>query len=104
MLIYGSTQYQNLFKQMRLDGLVHAAELKKPALRREDKRYYDAFRSLSASRMWSQVGPSPIQVSEVDAYMNMCGITDSETKLKYLRLIQGLDIVERTHIQANVKK
>lgn len=53
--------------------------------------------------MWSQIGPSPIPVSEVNAYMDMVGIEDPETKLKYLRIIQGLDAVEIKNIRANTK-
>lgn len=88
---------------MRADGNVHPAELTKPALRDEDRRYYDAFRHLSACRTWNQVGPNPLQVSEVAAYLGLLGIEDSETKLKYLRLIQGLDAVETKIIRANLK-
>lgn len=88
---------------MRGDGSVHPAELTKTALKDEDKRYYDVFRTLSASRIWSPIGPNPIQVSEVRDYVEMAGIEDPETKLKYLRLIQGLDIVEMKSIRAKSK-
>ncbi len=88
---------------MRADGNVHPAELTRPALKPCDRRYYDAYRSLSASRMWSQVGPQPIQVSEVKSYMEMVGIEDPDTRLKYLRLIQGLDAVEMKAIRAQQK-
>ena len=88
---------------MRADGNVHPAELTRPALKDEDRRYYDAFRALSASRTWSQIGPNPVQVSEVQAYLWMLGVEDPETKLKYLRLIQGLDAVEMKIIRANLK-
>lgn len=98
--MYGSPAHQAMVKNMREDGLTHPSELTKPALKPEDRRYYDAFRALSASRMWSQVGPSPIQVSEVSAYMGLAGIEDPDTKLKYLRLVQGLDIVEMNSIRA----
>lgn len=88
---------------MRGDGNVHPAELSRPALKDQDRRYYDAYRSLSASRMWTEIGPSPIQVSEVHHYLQMAGIEDSGTKLKYLRILQGLDIVEVRNIQAKRK-
>lgn len=102
-LNWGTESFSALFKNMRANGDIHPAELKRPALRSEDKRYYDAYRALSASRMWSQIGPSPIPVSEVNAYMDMVGIEDPETKLKYLRIIQGLDAVEIKNIRANTK-
>lgn len=53
--------------------------------------------------MWNQVGPQPIQVSEVKSYMEMVGIEDPDTRLKYLRLIQGLDAVEMKAIRAQQK-
>lgn len=89
---------------MRANGDVHPAELTKTALRSEDERYYGVFRSLSASRIWTQIGPNPIQVSEVRAYMDMAGIEDSATRMKYLRLVQGMDIVELKSIRARTKK
>ena len=88
---------------MRADGTIHPAERDRPALRSEDRRYYSAYRSLSASRMWTQVGPVAIPVSEVKAYMEMAGIEDPETKLKYLRLIQGLDAVEVKVVRKDMK-
>lgn len=88
---------------MREDGRVHPAEATRPALKSEDRRYYDAYRSLSACRIWSQIGPDAIQVSEVLAYMEMASITDPETRLKYLRLVQGLDLVELKHIRSKTK-
>lgn len=103
-LRYGTEEFKKLFKVMRDDGRVHPAELTKKALRREDKRYYDAFSVLSASREWSQVGPMPIRISEVESLMNMIGISDPDTRCKYLRLIQGMDGIERRVIQANMAK
>lgn len=88
---------------MREDGNPHPMDKGKPALRSEDKRYHDAYRALSASRIWSQIGPHPIQMSEIAAYLGLLGIEDPETKLKYVRLIQGLDIVELRNIRANIK-
>jgi len=89
---------------MRGDGNIHPAELTKVALREEDRRYYDVFRSLSASRIWSQVGPNPIQISEIAAYLGMVGIEDHATKMKYTRILQGLDIVELKSIRAKTNK
>lgn len=99
-LQWGTAEYQRLFKMLRDDGTPHTAELTKPALRSDLHRYYDAYRSLSASRIWSQIGPTAIQISEVRAYLDLVGIEDPQTKMKYLRLIQGMDQVEVKHIQA----
>jgi hypothetical protein len=89
---------------MRENGDVHPAMLTKTALRSGHRRYYDVYRSLSASRTWSQVGPNPIQVSEVHSYMEMAGIEDPSTRLKYLRLIQGMDAIELKSIREKTKK
>jgi hypothetical protein len=88
---------------MRDNGDQHHAELTRPALRSENRRYYDAYRSLSAGRTWSQVGPNPIQVSEVQAYVHLCGMEDPATCMKYLRLIQGMDAVEIKSIRSRTK-
>lgn len=98
-MTWGTAEYQSLFKAMRADGNVHPQDKRKPALKRGDRRYYDAFRSLSASRMWNQVGPTPLRLSEIHHYLQMAGIETPETKLKYLRLMQGMDAVELKCIQ-----
>lgn len=97
---WGTKEFEALFKLMREDGNPHHAEMTRPALRSEHRRYYDVFRSLSASRTWNQSGPNPIQVSEVKAYMEMQGIEDPDTRMKYLRLTQGMDAVEIKSIRA----
>ena len=90
---------EKLFKAIREDtGIPHPSDIGRPALRSDCIKYFDAFRYLGASRMWSEVGPHAIQVSEVAAYVGMAGITDPYTKLKYLRLVQAMDRVELEHI------
>lgn len=79
-------------------GKHHPAFLKKPALRGDCIKYHDAFRLLGASRIWSQVGPQPIQVGEILALCkDGLGIEDHETRQKYVRLIQRMDAVEMSH-------
>lgn len=85
-------------------GSPHPAAAKKPTLRSDCHRYFDAFRHLSVCRLWDQVGPQPIQISEVKAYLGMVGIADAQTSLKYLRLIQMMDGIERNHIQKKQSK
>jgi hypothetical protein len=86
------------------EGHHHPAQARKPALRSDCIKYYDAYRLLGASRIWSQVGPSSIQVSEIKAYLDMLGIEDPLTKLKYMRLIQQMDRVELKHIHQRSSK
>ena len=44
--------------------------------------------------MWNQVGPQPIQISEVMSYLIGIGVHDTEERSKYLRLIRLMDDVE----------
>lgn len=46
------------------------------------------------------MGPQALAVSEVAALLTMLGIQDGATRMKYLRLIQRLDEVERRFIQS----
>lgn len=102
-MTWGTKENQALFKALRDDGVPHKEDKRKPALRAEDRRYYDAFRALSASRLCVDGNPQPLQISEIKAYVELVGIESPETKLKYLRLMQGLDLVERECIQRTKK-
>jgi len=99
-LQWGGPEHEKLFAEVRKDGRVHPAELRRPRLRDDCLRYYDAYRMLGAARVWNQIGPEAIRVSEVESYLNLCGIEDPHTKLKYLRLIQRMDRVELKVIHA----
>lgn len=89
---------------MREDGGIHPAELTRPALRSECIDYYDAFRYLGASRMWSQVGPLPISVSDIAAFLFLNNITNPDERMKYLRLVQAMDRVELKFLQEKTKR
>jgi hypothetical protein len=94
-----------MFKAVYEDtGEFHPAHARKPALRKDCIRYLDAFRHLSAGRIWSEVGPQPIQVSEVESYLGMVGIKNSDTKMKYLRLIRLLDNFELDRLISKMNK
>lgn len=55
---------------------------------------------LSAGRKWGETGPLPIETKEVEALLNMAGFRDPQTKMKYLRLMRGMDRVElKYHIE-----
>lgn len=53
--------------------------------------------------MWNQVGPVAIQLSEIEACLRVMGIDEPATRMKYVRLIQTLDRVEREHIAKRKK-
>lgn len=101
---WGTKEYAELFKLVLADsGKPHPAVLDKPALRSDCIRYYDAYRYLSVSRLWTEVGPQAIQLSEVTSYLELAGILEYGTKLKYLRLIQLMDRTELKFIADNRK-
>lgn len=54
--------------------------------------------------MWTQVGPVPLQISEIESYLRIAGIEDTDTKLKYLRLIKTLDRIELRFIHSKSKR
>ena len=84
---------EKFFKLVKEDtGVPHPADIGRPGLRDDCIKYLDAF------RLWSEVGPQPIQVSEVESYLNIAGVEVPYMKLKYLYLIQQLDQVELKHI------
>ena len=84
-------------------GTFHPALLNKPTLRDDCLRYYEAFRQLGVRRLWSQVGPQPIQLTEIEALLKMLDISDPGTRLKYVRLIGRLDEVERSFLAQQMK-
>ena len=54
--------------------------------------------------MWNQVGPQPIAISELDAYLRVVGVKSEEEKAKYLRLIRLMDDVELNYQFAKRKQ
>lgn len=96
---WGDKKNQDLFKVLREDGVPHPADNTRPALRGDCIDYYDAFRFLGASRMWNQVGPQPIPVSEIMSYLTGMGVTNLEDRERYLRHIKDMDNLELTRFQ-----
>lgn len=90
---------------MREDGLRHPADAARPALRGDCIDTYDAFCLLGASRKWSEVGPQPIDVSEIlSLAINGLGISDLDERMSFVRMIKQLDRVEMTFLQAKAAK
>lgn len=84
-------------------GKFHPAHLRKPALRGDCIRYLDAYRLLSASRIWTEAGPQPLQVSEVEAHLNLAGIKGTQARMKYLRIIRAMDDTEMRYLLSKKK-
>ena len=88
---------------MRDAGDTHPQDVGRPKLTPDCLEYYDAYRALGMSRIYTQVGPTPLQMTEIEAYLRLNGITDQPERLKYLRLIQRLDRAELAHIYRKSK-
>lgn len=84
-------------------GKIHPSIATKPPLRRDCIRYLNAYRLLSGARLWDQVGPKPIPVSEVLAYLQATGVKGSEAINRFLRVIRRMDLVELRHLQREMK-
>lgn len=54
--------------------------------------------------MWSQAGPSPIQVSEVKALLDLTDEESPDERSRFLALMQELDRVEMRHLYEKSKK
>jgi hypothetical protein len=75
-------------------GQHHPHLLARPPLRSDCTKYLDAYRLLSGSRMWDEVGPKPISVAEVESLVDMAGVEGEEARMKYLRLMRRMDLTE----------
>lgn len=64
----------------------------------------DAYRLLSGLRLWGKVGPFPIMMSEIQAYFWSAGIEDVETRMKYVRLIRLMDLVELSYLRERLRQ
>ena len=55
--------------------------------------------------MWNEVGPQPVQVSEVAAYVvDILGLEDVDTKIKFLKFVQLMDRVELAASQRKMNR
>lgn len=70
-----------------------------PALRFGDEEYLNAFYHLNHSRSYSGLGaPQSIPVSEILAYLELLGERSTQERLRYLRVIQRLDVAYLEHM------
>lgn len=96
---------ESFFKTILEDtGKPHPAAAAKPALRGEDIEYYDAFCLLGASRIWDQVGPQPLQISETVALLDGMGIRNYDQRERYIRYVRKMDSVEMAHLSEQLKR
>lgn len=67
------------------------------------REYWDAYQTLSGSRIVHQGGIGPIPLSEMMAYMDATYLTDVDERLKFIKMMQSLDRVYVSHINAKAK-
>lgn len=77
----------------------------RPKLKPGDDRYMDFFAVLNQGRTYSDMGgPQPIQVSEINALLQLEGIDLREAKVKYVRIVQMLDRVYLDYVAEKREK
>lgn len=54
--------------------------------------------------MWNEVGPNPIPLTEIEAYLRLSCIDEPFTRLKFVRLIRSLDSVAMKFINEKRSK
>jgi hypothetical protein len=85
-------------------GVKPAPLLSRPRLKQQDRPFYDAYYTLAAARSAGLSGPEAIPVSEILAYVNLLGISSQEERMKYMRLIQQLDLAYLAHMREKAEQ
>jgi len=75
-----------------------------PKLHSRDQELLKAFRALDQARPMGHSSPTPLQISEVLAYLQLVGIAQADLRSKYLRILQMLDRVFMKHWSDNQPK
>ena len=87
------------------DGGIEIESLKnRPKLNQWVTDYWEAFQVLSGSRIVHQGGIGPIPLTEIVAYMDAVYLRNVDERLKLIKMIQSLDSVYTTHVNAKSKK
>lgn len=63
----------------------------KPRLRRELRRYWDAFRRLSNRRSFGFSGPQPISFGDCREYLDLHGISDPDEREEFDDYVSAMD-------------
>ena len=78
-------------------GIIPSGLTNRPSTTSDDAQYLDGFRHLTRSRAYSQYGPLAITLTDVLSYLHLIREENVEERLKFLRLIQGMDGVYLEH-------
>jgi hypothetical protein len=82
----------------------HPAVLRKPPPSAEDDIYYVGFCILGGRRLYSQVGPQPIPLTEIMAYMDEACMTDLDDRETFLEIVCDLDACEMNLLAKKASK
>lgn len=63
----------------------------RPTLTNDDLPYLEGFRRLDRGRAYGQVGPMPITVVDVQAYLSLIKEEEVGERLRFLNTIQTMD-------------
>lgn len=72
-------------------GEVPSAFENKPELYEDSVPYWTAFLNLSVSRLFNEMGPMPLAVSDIEAYLNIYGVCDIDRRIAYYEAVVALD-------------
>ncbi len=89
---------------MQQGGMDVPALQNRPALNQWVYEYWEAYLALGSSRMVHQGGIGSIPLSEIIAYMSAINLRDIDERLKFIRMIQSLDMVYVTHVNDRANK
>lgn len=95
---------EELLRQIERDtGTTPKALIDRPELARPNWPDLAAFDLLDSSRLVNQVGPQPLQVSEVLAYLELAGVEDVEDRVLFLHRMKVMDTILLNHHRESQK-
>lgn len=86
------------------DGFTPLALKKRVILKRGLKKFKDAFRDLSAQRLFNQAGVQSIQIEAIESYLNVDCETRPEHRKVFRRLMLDMDAVFMEYIRKKMDK
>lgn len=62
-----------------------------PELAPDEQWFERAFCDLSRQRLPGFSGPAPLQITEIEAYLRLCGVTAQQDRIEALTILLALD-------------
>ncbi len=89
---------------MKKEGLDPLALRRRVILKKGLQKYKDAFRDISAQRMFGEQGPQSIQLEALESYLDIIGEGREEYRKLYLRLVLDMDTIFMEHIRKKLER